>query len=298
MNTDDINQAAPLPALCVYGPQHVKSIAEILVPALASQVLVHGCQLELHLVNYLDNRPLLKGMGLPNMPIRDWSSDRAGIHIGFGEGVNFLFTSSAPTDCFYLINPDSFPQPGCLDALYSCYAAQANVGIVEARQWPSEHPKEYNPETLETPWASGAFSLISADAYRRLGGFDPLFFLYNEDVDLSWRMWLAGYRILYQREAVAAHFTGFISYRADRYYYEHFFSSRNFVVLSYKFLGDAGETRALDYLLSTTYPRKFKDRVITSYQKIKPNVIRYSDPIDCTHIKILGFNQYHELIRL
>jgi GT2 family glycosyltransferase len=34
---------------------------------------------------------------------------------------------------------------------------------------------------------------------------DPAYFLYYEDVELSWRLWLAGYRVVFQPTAVAVH---------------------------------------------------------------------------------------------
>jgi GT2 family glycosyltransferase len=38
-----------------------------------------------------------------------------------------------------------------------------------------------------------------------LGGFDDDYFAYLEDVDFGWRAWIAGYRVLYQPDAVVRH---------------------------------------------------------------------------------------------
>jgi GT2 family glycosyltransferase len=38
------------------------------------------------------------------------------------------------------------------------------------------------------PRASGCFMLVRTDLFRRLGGFDPRFFMYFEDYDLSLRV--------------------------------------------------------------------------------------------------------------
>ena len=61
-----------------------------------------------------------------------------------------------------------------------------------------EHPKEYDRETGETGWAAGACIPMPAELFHRAGGFDEAFFLYCEDVDLSWRLRLLGYRLLYR----------------------------------------------------------------------------------------------------
>jgi GT2 family glycosyltransferase len=44
-------------------------------------------------------------------------------------------------------------------------------------------------------FACGGSMLISRDVYLDLGGFDSAYFAYYEDVDLGWRLWLAGYRV-------------------------------------------------------------------------------------------------------
>lgn len=50
-------------------------------------------------------------------------------------------------------------------------------------------------EGREVFWASGAAFCCRADAFRRLGGFDADFFAHMEEIDLCWRMQLAGYAV-------------------------------------------------------------------------------------------------------
>jgi len=52
----------------------------------------------------------------------------------------------------------------------------------------------------------GGAALISKSALRIVGGFDRKLFMYFEDVDLSWRFRLRGYKIGYCPEARVAHF--------------------------------------------------------------------------------------------
>jgi GT2 family glycosyltransferase len=54
----------------------------------------------------------------------------------------------------------------------------------------------------------GAALLIKRDVFCELGGFDPKYFAYLEDVDLCWRAWLAGYETHYVPGAVAWHHFG------------------------------------------------------------------------------------------
>ncbi len=44
-------------------------------------------------------------------------------------------------------------------------------------------------------WASGACLMVRSWLFRELGGFDERFFAHQEEIDLCWRIQLAGYRI-------------------------------------------------------------------------------------------------------
>jgi hypothetical protein len=252
-----------LPVFVVYGSSNVPFIESQLIPALAAQ----NCRTRIHLhaVNYRQSRALLSPAARTYsdkalIEVSDWSAEREDRHIGFGEAVNYLFDRVSPESCFLLVNPDSLPMAGCIDRLLATFC-ERNAALVEARQWPSEHPKEYDAATGWTPWASGAFVVIGSRAFRRLNGFDPLYFLYNEDVDLSWRAWLEGMPVIYEPRAICAHFTGLLSYRSTRFYYEHFFSLRNFLLLSYKFFGEPGERAAMHWLEEARLPAALRERI-------------------------------------
>ena len=54
-------------------------------------------------------------------------------------------------------------------------------------------------------WLSGACLLVRRTAFEALGGFDPGYFMYFEDVDLGYRFGKAGYRNVYAPSSVATH---------------------------------------------------------------------------------------------
>ena len=58
----------------------------------------------------------------------------------------------------------------------------ADVASWEARQYPFEHPKYYDPVTLLVNWQSHACVLFRRSAYLAAGGYDPALFMYGEDV--------------------------------------------------------------------------------------------------------------------
>ncbi len=54
-------------------------------------------------------------------------------------------------------------------------------------------------------WASGAAMFVRANVYHEFGGFDASFFAHQEEIDLCWRMQLAGYRIMVCPQSVVYH---------------------------------------------------------------------------------------------
>ncbi len=128
-------------------------------------------------------------------------------NIGFGKGMNRLMAAAfreAETKWFLCLNPDGALHYNCLRELLNL-SERSPDSLIEARQFPEEHPKQYDAKTLETSWASGACLLIPASVYRTIGGFDPNFFMYLEDVDLSWRARLAGLDVKIAPSALFAH---------------------------------------------------------------------------------------------
>ncbi|MFQ5897599.1 MAG: glycosyltransferase family 2 protein [Candidatus Methylomirabilia bacterium] len=73
-------------------------------------------------------------------------------------------------------------------------------------------------EIRRIPYASGAGLLYRVRALQTVGVFDPAFFMYHEDTDLSWRMRLAGYDVLLAPRAVMSHDYGF-KRSVDKFYY-------------------------------------------------------------------------------
>ena len=139
-------------------------------------------------------------------PVLIQKSDK---NLGFAGGNNFLLKSLKENEAEYvfLLNIDSEIDTNCISKLIKTAQKDPSIGMVEAKQLPKEHPKWYDPQNFETGWCSGGGVLIKKEAIERVGFFDERYFLYCEDVDLSWRMWLQGYRCLFCPEATYHHFT-------------------------------------------------------------------------------------------
>jgi GT2 family glycosyltransferase len=153
---------------------------------------------------------------------------------GFARGINLL-AAQGGGEFLFLLNPDTEIEPGCVEKLLARAEADSSIAICEARQIPREHPKAFDPATGETTWCSGAAMLMRRQAFQEVGGFDEqLYFMYCEDVDLSWKLWIRGWRCIYMREAAVRHFTQDLM-PGKRRTLENYFSFRNSLFLFYRF---------------------------------------------------------------
>lgn len=89
-------------------------------------------------------------------------------------------------------------------------------------------PKSAVPNTglVDIPYASGACLLLRASALRDVGYFDEEMWMYNEDEDLGWRLWLGGYRNVMASRALAYH-----QYEFSRSISKIYFMDRNRILV-------------------------------------------------------------------
>lgn len=125
---------------------------------------------------------------------------------GFGSGHNVNINIAKGT--FVLIsNVDIEFRRDTIARLVATAASDTDrVAAWECRQEPYEHPKYYDPVTLETHWCSAAACLYKRELLMKVGGFDENIFMYGEDVDLSFALRRAGYGLRYVPSAVVRHY--------------------------------------------------------------------------------------------
>ena len=152
-----------------------------------------------------------------------------GSNLGFAAGCN-RGAEAASGELLVLLNPDAVPGPGWRDAIerpardgrgWGAWMALVTAergrvvntsgGVVHFTgiAWagnagePAEAAAAHGPH--EVAFASGACLAIPLEAWREQGGFPESFFLYEEDVDLSLRVRLAGGRVGIEPRAVVDH---------------------------------------------------------------------------------------------
>ena len=148
-------------------------------------------------------------------------------NVGFGAACN-RGAREVDADVLVFVNPDTVVQPGAVEALARALEVP-DVGVVQARlrllqqpellnssgnvvhlsglAWPGGYgdPAEELASLQDIAYASGAAFAIRRGVFHELGGFTEELFLYQEDLELSWRAHLHGLRVLVLPEADVLH---------------------------------------------------------------------------------------------
>lgn len=156
---------------------------------------------------------------------------------GFAAANNLALTHLQDVDLIMTLNPDAFVQPGCLEALLDAAATHVDYDSFACRMmssdtvldgagdsyhfsglvWRNRHggvmrESDLLQREVFSPCAGAA--LYRRPALDQVGGFDEAYFCYIEDVDLGYRLKLAGKRCLYVPDATVDHIGSAIS---DKY---------------------------------------------------------------------------------
>jgi GT2 family glycosyltransferase len=162
---------------------------------------------------------------------------------GFAGGVNRGIKPALEQgfDYMALLNNDAVAQPDWLERLVATAEAHSETGIVTSKIKHFDDPRLDSTGDFYSTWgfpfprgrdeddqgqydgaeqrvvfgASGGASLYRADMLRQIGLFDERFFAYYEDVDISFRAQLAGWKVRYEPAAVVLHHIGGTSRRAN-----------------------------------------------------------------------------------
>jgi GT2 family glycosyltransferase len=79
-------------------------------------------------------------------------------------------------------------------------------------------------ETGEVSVLVGAFMLLKTEVYKKVGGFDEDYFMYGEDIDLSYKLLKANYKNYYLGDVTMLHYKG-ESTTKDKNYLKRFYGA-------------------------------------------------------------------------
>jgi N-acetylglucosaminyl-diphospho-decaprenol L-rhamnosyltransferase len=175
---------------------------------------------------------------------------RTGRNVGYGTAAN-VGAQGSTAEFLLISNPDIEFRPGAIDELVKAatrwpHGASFGPAILErdgrlypsaralpvvahgighallARIWPSNPwTRMYRREDIAVEeraagWLSGSCILVRRQAFEQVGGFDPGYFMYFEDVDLGDRLTQAGWQNVYVPTAQVMHTGGTTTQRYPR----------------------------------------------------------------------------------
>jgi N-acetylglucosaminyl-diphospho-decaprenol L-rhamnosyltransferase len=193
--------------------------AELARAPFASEVLV--------LDNASDDGSAAAARAHPAVSVVVARARRAGVPENLG-----LLAARASGRFLLFLNEDAEVLPGAVGALHAALAARPHAAVAAAallapdgKRQPSAwrfptpltalasllalHPwlvvQSRGEQVREVDWAQSSAMLVRRDAFEAVGGFDPAFFVYSDEVDLQRRLRDRGHRTLYVPGAQAIH---------------------------------------------------------------------------------------------
>ena len=159
---------------------------------------------------------------------------------GFAEGYNRALAQLKGYDTFVLLNSDIEPAEGWLKPLVAQLEQNPDVAVVVPKILDDKNREKFEyagaaggfidilgypfcrgrilstverdegqyDNSCDIMWGSGAALCCRAELFSELGGFAGEFFAHQEEIDLCWRVWLSGRRVVVEPRSKVYHFGG------------------------------------------------------------------------------------------
>lgn len=187
------------------------------------------------------------------------------VNQGYSGGCD-LGASHAQGEYLVFLNPDAIVFPGWLERLIGRFSLQGKIGAVGPitnygsglQITPAWFPdidyeapdfdgavvaervfRERRGETVEARSLVGFCLVVPAAVFQELGGFDKDLFLGNDDLDLSWRMQLEGYKMAIAIDTFIFHI-GHVSFLSETPTKSQYLAGQSAYVLGEKLLRHYG----------------------------------------------------------
>jgi GT2 family glycosyltransferase len=179
---------------------------------------------------------------------------------GFAEANNqgYYLAKKQKSDYLVLLNQDTIVEPNWLSHMVGVAENDKKIGAIQPKillypeknlinsfgnsihllgfAYCNKYRYQDQPglvQPFELPYASGAACLLKMSVLEKTGLFDDRLFMYHEDVDLGWKIRLAGYKVMIDPLAVIYH-----KYNYSKATYKFYYMDRNrwiVILKNYKF---------------------------------------------------------------
>ncbi len=176
-------------------------------------------------------------------------------NLGFAGGSNFG-AAGAKTDWVVTVNPDAWPEPDWLENLIQASFDYPDASMLSSTLLKSDAPDivdgfgdaysifgiawrgGHNSSTAALPVTDmevfgpcGAAAAYRRDVFEQLGGFDPAYFCYLEDVDLAIRIQRQGGLCIQVRNAEVLHYgSGSTGKESDFQYFQTYKNNLRMII--------------------------------------------------------------------
>ena len=157
---------------------------------------------------------------------------RKELNSGFAEGNNDAMKLALEEKCEYIIllNIDATLDKSCVSEMVKTAESDENIGAVQATMLLHQEKNIINSigntnhflgfgyclgyrqninsvelKVQDILYPSGAASLFKREVLEKVGLYDEVYWMYNEDQELGWKTWLAGYRCVLSPKALFYH---------------------------------------------------------------------------------------------
>lgn len=178
-------------------------------------------------------------------------------NLGFAEGNN-IGARSANGKYLVFLNNDTEVDSGWLEELVSVMESDYEIGVAQSKLllsdrktidsagdfinfygygWLRRHREEDNGQCNEMGdifSGRGAAMIVQRQILMQVAYFDPIFFMLCEDVDLSWRIRLNGYKVVFIPRSVVYHLGSGTRRKHQNLVASSFYNTRNSLIMLIK----------------------------------------------------------------
>ncbi len=176
---------------------------------------------------------------------------------GFAKGNNDAMKKAMEDSCEYVVlfNMDTTVDSRAVSELVKMAESDNKIGAVQSRlmlfgednlvnslgnsthflgfgfcqDYRSNYSKIKIEDGADIFYPSGAAVLFKKEVLQEVGLFDEKYWMYNEDQDLGWRIWLRGYKCVLSLNSVVYH-----KYEFSKSISKYYFMDRNRIITSLK----------------------------------------------------------------